>query len=150
MAQAKFHTRMIPFTDHGFFWITFFGELRIGRLAQAHQEFTDHSDYRLCINELVDFSQTSIEQIARQNIEVIRNYMRERVIRHHCRSATVISSELEFGLGRMMGGMLSQEAPIDRGIFYSVPETLEWLCPGQSEELVRLHDQIISRPEERN
>lgn len=145
MAQPKFDFRMVPFKDHGFFWITFFGELGIGRLAKAHQQFIEHPDYQPGIDELLDFSQTSIAQITRQNIEMIRNYMRERTTRHHCRSAMVINSELEFGLGRMLGGMLSQEAPVDRGIFYSVSEALEWLYPGQSEELMRLHDQITSR-----
>ena len=145
MAQPKFDFQMVPFVDHGFFWITFSGEIGIGRLAKAHQAFTDHPDYRAGINELLDFSETSIEQITRQNIEMIRTYMRERTTRHHCRSAMVISSELEFGLGRMLGGMLSQEAPVDRGIFYSVAQALEWLYPGQSEELMHLHDQITSR-----
>ena len=78
---------------------------------------------------------------------MIRNYLREIPIRHHCRSVMVISSELEFGLGRMLDGMLSQEVPVDRGIFISVPEALEWLCPGQSKELMNLHEQFVSRSE---
>jgi len=136
MTAEKFSFSLTPMLEEGFFWITFRGELGLGRLAKAHGEFTSHPDYKPGIDELLDFRQTTLKDITRQDIEQIRLYVRDRTDRHHCKSVIVVNTELEYGLGRMLGGRLSAEAPVERGLAYSIEEALEWLRPGEGARLL--------------
>jgi hypothetical protein len=71
---------------------------------------------------------------------MIRRFMVEQPDRHHCKSAIVVSSQLEYGLGRMMGATLDMDAPVDRLVCYSVREALDWLRPGEVDELLAEHE----------
>ena len=136
MTAEKFSFSMTPMPEEGYFWITFRGELGLGRLAKAHAEFTSHPDYTPGIDELLDFRETTLRDITRHDIEQIRLFVRDRTDRHHCKSVIVVNTELEYGLGRMLGGRLSAEAPVERGLAYSIEEALEWLRPGESARLL--------------
>lgn len=139
--STEFSYKLTPFPKDDFFWITFSGELGLGRLAKAHSVFTSHPDYRPGIDELLDFRETTLKDITRSDIEQIRLYVRDRTDRHHCKSIIVVNTELEYGLGRMLGGHLSVEAPVERGLAYSLEDALEWLRPGESERLLAEFDQ---------
>lgn len=136
MTVEKFSFSFVPMPEDGFFWITFRGELGLGRPAKAHAEFTSHPDYTPGIDELLDFRETTIKDITRNDIDQIRLYVRDRTDRHHCKSVIVVNTELEYGLGRILGGRLSAEAPVDRGLAYSIEEALEWLRPSEGARLL--------------
>ncbi len=145
MSEAPFSCQIVPFLDYDFFWITFSGPIGIGRLAKAHKQFLEHPQFKPGIGELLDFSATSIEQVNRADINQIRLYMKDQTDRLCARSVLVVNTQLEFGLMRMMDGMLASEAPVDRALFYSLPEALEWLHPGKSEELLALYPERAQR-----
>ena len=145
MPENDFKYTMIPFTEDGFFWVTFFGEISLGRLAKAHNALTSHAEYVPGIDELLDFSQTSVGQITRQDIDQIRAYMETQPDRHHNKSVIVVNTELEYGLGRMMGAWLDRDVPVERQIVYSVREALDWLRPGKAAELEKAHQQALKR-----
>lgn len=141
----NFNYTMVPLVSHGFFWVTFTGEVGIGRLAQAHDAFTSHPDYDPGIDELLDFTDTSIGQMTKNEIEMIRQYMVGRPSRHNSKSVIVVKTQLEYGLSRMMSALLDRDVPMDRRVFYSVREALDWLRPGQVDELLAAHDEAVER-----
>lgn len=145
MAENEFSYTMVSLKSHGFFWVTFTGEVGMGRLARAHEAFTSHPDYVAGVDELLDFSHTSIKQMTKKEIEMIRQFMAERPDRHNCMSVIVVNSRLEYGLGRMMGGSIDQDVPAERHMAYSLREALDWLRPGQVDELLAMHQQALER-----
>ena len=136
MAEPKFEYTIVPFVDYGFMWVTFSGPIGMGRLGKAHEQFLQHPDFKPGIDELLDFSAASLEQLGRSDFEQLRLYMRDQTDRHGSRSVLVVNTRLEYGLIRMMDGMLATEAPVDRALFYTLPEALEWLHPGKSDLLL--------------
>lgn len=136
MAQSQFEYTIVPFADHGFMWVTFSGPIDMGRLGRAYQQFLQHPDFEPGIDELLDFSAASLDKLGRADFEQLRMYMRDQTDRHDSRSVLVVSTRLEYGLVRMMDGMLAAEAPADRAQFYTLPEALEWLHPGKSDLLL--------------
>ena len=136
MAEDNFNYTMVPLKSHGFFWVTFTGEVGVGRLARAHDAFTSHPDYAPGIDELLDFTDTSIKQMTKKEIELIRRYMATQSSRHHSKSVIVVNTQLEYGLGRMMNPLLDRDVPMDRHMSYSLREALDWLRPGQVDELL--------------
>lgn len=138
MAELNFNCDMMPFKDEGFFWITFTGDMSLGRLAKAHASFTDHPDYTPGVDELLDFSQTSIKHMKKAEIDMIKQYVMERPEGHHNKSVLVVGTDAEYGLARMMGALLDEAAPVDRKVCYEVRDALEWLRPGKANELLRV------------
>jgi len=122
---------------HDFFWITFMGEVNLDRLVMAHDAFTSHTEYKPGIDELLDFTATSIAQITITDIELIRQYMVGQPGRHNSKSVIVVNTQVEFGLGRMMGGSIALDVPVERWICYSLRDALDWLRPGHTDELLK-------------
>ena len=89
------------------------------------------------IDELLDFRATSVSDLTQKEIDMVRLFMREQPSRHNSRSAVLVGSQLEFGLMRMMGANLDVEVPMSRGVFYSVDEALDWLRPGEADDVKR-------------
>ena len=143
MGDNDFSYTMVPFKSSGFFWVTFTGRVSLGRLGRAHEAFTSHPDYGPGIDELLDFSNSSIKRMTKPEIEMVRQFMVQRPDRHHCMSVMVVNSEVEYGLGRMMGGLIDHDAPVERRMAYSVREALDWLRPGQADELIAQHQQAL-------
>ena len=123
--------------SHDFFWITFTGEVSIGRLGKAHDAFTSHPEYVPGIDELLDFTTGSIAQMTLKDIELIRQYMVGKPDRHNSKSVIVVNTQVEFGLGRMMGGSIALDVPVERWICYSLRDALDWLRPGHTDELLK-------------
>ncbi len=136
MAELNFNCDMVPFKAEGFFWITFTGDMSLGRLAKAHASYTQHPDYVPGIDELLDFSQTSIRHMKKAEIDMIKQYVMERPEGHNNRSVLVVGTDVEYGLARMMGALLEEAAPVDRKVCYEVRDALEWLRPGQAAALL--------------
>jgi hypothetical protein len=139
MSEDNFKYTMIPIMRHDFFWITFTGEVNISRLFEAHDAFTSHPEYRPGIDELLDFTASSIAQMTKKEIELIREYMIGQPGRHNSKSVIVVNTQVEFGLGRMMGGSIAVDVPVERWICYSLRDALEWLRPGHTDELLDAH-----------
>jgi hypothetical protein len=125
--------------SHDFFWITFTGEVSLGRLVQAHEAFTSHPEYKPGIDELLDFTASSIAQMTTEDVELIRQYMVGQPGRHDSRSVIVVNTQMEFGLGRLMGGSIALDVPVERWVCYSLGDALDWLRPGHSDELLGTH-----------
>ena len=140
MAEDHRYT-LVPFESDGFFWAAFRGEVSLGCLARAHDAFTSHPAYAPDLDELIDFSEASFKDMTRDDIRMIRDYMITRPDRHHCRSVLVVGSDMEYGLGRMLGSSLEFDVPVDRWICRSLHEALEWLRPGRADELVAKYEQ---------
>ncbi len=134
---------MVPLKSHGFFWLTFVGEVSLGKLARAHEAYMTHPDFEPGIDELLDFSNASIRNISKRDIELIWEFMKERTDLHTAKSVYVVNTQLEYGLGRMLGGYLGVQAPSERGIFYSIEEALEWLRPEQGEEILAAYEAAL-------
>ena len=115
---------MVPFKEQGFFWVTFTGQISMDNLGRAHRDFTHHPDYTPHIDELLDFRNASIGQLTKNEIEIIRQTMKQLPDRHESKSAIVVSSQLDFGIGRIMGAQLDRDIPVDRAMFYSMEEDL--------------------------
>ena len=45
----------------------------------------------------------------------------------------------------MMSALLDRDVPMDRRVFYSVHEALDWLRPGQVDELLAAHEEAVER-----
>lgn len=127
---------LVPFESDGFFWVAFRGEITLGQLARAHDTMTNHPAYTPGVDELVDFTEASIKNLSKNEIDTIHQYMVGRPDRHHCRSVLVVGSTFEYGLGRMLGLSMEFEVPVDRWICRSLREALEWLHPGRADELL--------------
>jgi hypothetical protein len=125
--------------SHDFFWVTFTGEVSMGRLVKAHDAFTSHPEYGPGIDELLDFTASSIAQMTTKDIELIRQYMVGKPDRHNSKSVIVVNTQMEFGLGRMMGGSIALDVPVERWICYSLRDALDWLRPGHTDELLKSH-----------
>lgn len=134
----------VSFASHGFFWVTFRGELSLGRLTRAHQEFTSHPDYFVGVDELLDFSDTTIEHLSSPDIARIRDYALRQTDARPGKNVIVVSTKLEYGLGRMIAGGMGQDVPEQRQICFSLHDALEWLRPGQADALLEAHRQKAS------
>ena len=134
---------IVPFKSRSFFWITFRGEVGLGRLQRAHEAYVSHPDFVPGTDELLDFSATSLKQLDSEQIEAIRKYATSQPDTHNCKSAIVVGSKLEFGLTRMMGARLDRDVPVTRGVFYSLRDALEWLRPGEAEELLAAYPRAL-------
>lgn len=141
MADSDFAFQMVPLPAYGLFWITFSGEVTAGRLAKAHAEFTRHPDYEPSVDELLDFSDTSINLLSQKDIAQMRVFMRGRPDRHHIRSAIVVGSKVDYGVGRMFGTLVEVDAelPVEYRTCHLIREAVEWLRPGQEDELIAAH-----------
>ena len=139
MSENNFNYTILPILSHDFFWITFGGEVSLGRLGNAHDAFTSHPEYKLGIDELLDFTATSIAQMTIKDIELIRQYMVGQPGRQNSKSVIVVNTQVEFGLARMMGGSIALDVPADRWTCYSLRDALDWLRPGQSDGLLNAH-----------
>lgn len=135
---------MLPFKEDGFFWFTFSGEISLVRLAQAHERFVQHPDYVPGIDELLDFSQTSISHMKKPEIDMVRQYLIDRALNDEARFVMVVNTQAEFGLGRMISVLLEDVAPVDRRAFYELHDALEWLRPGRSEALLEARAQKLA------
>ena len=138
MTDSDFAYRMVALPRHGFFWITFLGEVTAERLGTAHGEFTRHAEFVPGIDELLDFSRTSIKLLSQKDIAQIRRFMGERRDRHHIKSAIVVGSKVDYGVGRMFGSLVDVDAdvPVEYRACQSLREALEWLRPGQVDQLI--------------
>jgi hypothetical protein len=143
MSDNNFTYTMVPLKEQGFFWVTFTGQISMDNLGRAHRDFTHHPDYAPHIDELLDFRNASIGQLTKSEIEIIRQTMRQLPDRHDSKSAIVVSSQLDYGIGRIMGAQLDRDIPVERAMFYSIEEALEWLHPGQASELIEAHQTYV-------
>ena len=139
MSTDEFSLSMVPFRDEGFFWVTFHGRCGLTQLQKAHEMYMNHPFYRPGQDELLDFSNTSIERLTTRGIEMIRHYLLARPESQVGRSVMVVGTEREYGLARMMDGWLEPDVPVDRWVCYTVEEGLEWLRPGRGEHLLARH-----------
>ena len=69
--------------------------------------------------------------------------MKQQPDRQECMSAIVVGSQLDFGIGRMMGAQLDRDIPVDRAMFYAIEDALEWLRPGQASQLIEAHQAYL-------
>ena len=139
MKTNEFEFAIVFYPQHNFYWATFGGDLSLRDLAQAHQKLLSQPNFDPSFDELLDFSNASIKQLGKKEIGEIRRYMQGKTDLHHNRSVIVVNSQLEFGLGRMMGALMDQDVPVDRWICYSVEEALEWLRPTFANDLLAEH-----------
>ena len=130
----------------GFFIAKFSGEVTMRDLGKAHDVMTEHPDYEPQVDELVDFSDASFKSLSNEEIKGIRDYMVKRPDRHDCRSVLVVGSRLEFGLSRMMGQTLDHDVPVDRHVAYDLRSALEWLRPGEVDDILAEVDRLQSAP----
>jgi hypothetical protein len=112
----------------------------MGRLARAYGALRNHPAYVPGIDELVDFTKTSVKDLSQSEIELIREYMVAAPEQHGCKSAIIVNTKVEYGLTRMMGLTLDTDVPADRFVCYSVREALEWLRPGRADELMAAYE----------
>lgn len=136
MAEEEFSVSIVAFPSDGFFWITFRGELTLDRMTRAHQEFTSHPDYYVGVDELLDFSQSTIRNMTSADVRTIRNYVLQSTEARPGRNVIVVNTKVEYGLGRMIAGHLGKDVPTERQICFSVREALEWLRPRQADALL--------------
>jgi len=134
---------MVPFKDDGFFWITFYGDFSIGSLGRAYEAFRSHPDYVPGTDELADFSQGSIENLSRDDVERIRQYMAGTSEQHHCKSVLVVGTTVEYGVGRMLTLTLERDAPVNRFVARTIREGVEWMRPGRADELMEAHSKAL-------
>ena len=99
MAEEEFSVSIVSMPADGFFWVTFAGELTLGRLTRAHEEFTSHPDYRVGVDELLDFSQSTIRNMTNADIQTIRNYVLQGTDARPGKNVIVVNSKVEYGLG---------------------------------------------------
>ncbi len=142
-----FHLTIVPITGHNLFWITFYDRFTMKEITRAHDEFTRHEEYVPRIDELLDFSSSSLSELNQKSIDIFRTLMKEQASRHDSRSAIVVNTELEYGLSRMLGSNLDSDAPVDRGIFYNIEDALAWLRPGETEEIMSRYNEAIDSNE---
>ena len=104
---------------------------------------TSNPDYIPGIDELLDFTHTSIKQMRKADIGEIRKYLEARPGRQNNKSVIVVNTALEYGLGRMMGALMDRDVPVDRWICYSLEEALDWLRPGEAGDLLSVHQNAL-------
>ena len=143
MSKDDFSYTIVPFKEHGFFWGTLEGHINMENIGRAYRGFLRHPDYAPHIDELLDVSKTSIAELTKNEFEVFRQAMKQQPDRQECMSAIVVGSQLDFGIGRMMGAQLDRDIPVNRAMFYSVKDALEWLRPGQGSELIDAHQAYL-------
>ena len=105
----------------------------------ALEVFKDHPNFTPGVDELLDFTLSSLAWMSPDDVQGMRRSLQEQPERHNCKSAIVVNTKLEYGLARMMDGTMAMDVPTNRGVFYSVNEALDWLRPDRAEELQRIH-----------
>jgi len=120
---------LMPFTEDDFFWITFTGEATLRRLYTAHAAYLEHPAFRPGGDELLDFRGASIASNRRAELGQMRDALAGLSGREACRCAIVLGSSLDFGLGRMAGGMMALDVPGERFVTRDLQAALEWLRP---------------------
>ena len=138
MKERNFSYILESIKSHLFFWVVFHGEISMGRIAHSHNELTSHPDFKPGIDELMDLTNCSVDRMSREDFETLRSHLKDQPDRHNQKSIFVVNSELQFGLLRMMGSILDNDVPVDRGLSYSLDDALEWLRPGQGAELRKI------------
>ena len=136
MTESNLTYRFHPVPKHRFFWVEFFGEFDLDKLALAYGEFISHPDYFEGIDELLDFSGASVKELTVEAIARIRAFTEARPEQHHNRSVLVVNPGLEFQLAKTLGTVLEKTVPVDRHVCYSVREAIEWLRPEQATEII--------------
>jgi len=139
--DQNFAYTMTWLKPQGLVWGTFHGDVTMANIAETYAAYQQHPNSGPEIDELLDFSDASVATIRAKEFEIIRAFMSSQSDRHHTRSAIVVNTKLEYGLSRMMGGLMSKDVPVDRGVFYSADDALEWLRPGQVDEIRRLRSE---------
>ncbi|MEM1434950.1 MAG: hypothetical protein AAGG11_12895 [Pseudomonadota bacterium] len=140
MDVQKLQCTLVPLTDAKLFWVTFSGPLSLGRLTRAHQLYLRHPAYVSGMDELLDFSGTSLSSLKKPQLDLLRQYMLAQPEIVLGRTAMVVNTELEYGIGRMVSAMVEFDVPLQRFVSRSVADALEWLRPGEGDQLTALHD----------
>jgi hypothetical protein len=139
-----FSYRIVSLKPNNLMWGTFYGEISVRGIAEAYSAYQEHPDFGPGVDELLDFSQASVANLRAKSFEIFRSFMSEQPERHHSMSAIVVNTALEYGLSRMMGGMLDQDVPVERGVFYSVEDAVAWLRPEQVDDVLAAHQKAIA------
>ena len=140
VAEKELRFTFRPQPSYGFFWVEFEGDFDMQRLGLAYGEFISHPDYYPGIDELLDFSNTTLRHTSAEDARQIRRYVVEKPESLSDRCVWVVNTQLEYGLGRMITGLLGKDVHIDRQICFSIADALEWLRPGQAEQLQTTYD----------
>ncbi len=136
--SSEFDFELRPFPRHGFFWCKFRGEITPQRLGQAHRAFLKHPEYKPWIDELLDFSETTVKHLSEADIEIMKNYMMKEPTRHGARSVVVANSEDERSVHSGVGQTMGADVPMERHFCSSIRDAVEWLCPDDTDELLNL------------
>ncbi len=131
-----FTASLVPFEAEDFLWVTFKGEMSLSRLTRAHEAFMAHPTFHPGIDELLDFSQTTLRHTSAEDAKLIRQYVIAKPESLANKSVWVVNTQLEYGLGRMIAGMLGKDVHIERQICFSNSDALEWLRPGKAASLL--------------
>lgn len=137
---SDFSCELIPFPEQNFFLCKFRGELDLKRLGKAHQSFTNHSEYKPWIDELLDFSEASIRNLSKDEIGKIQRTLMNEPTRHGARSVMVINTEPDFQLLTDIGEAIGEEVYMERQVCLDLQSALEWLRPNEGEELAATLD----------
>ena len=140
---TPFNASLVPFPEDDFLWVTFSGELSLGRLTRAHQAYMAHPEFRAGIDELLDFTQSTLEHTSPDDLRFIRRYVIDNPQSDARKAALVVNTTLEYGLGRMLTGLIGKSHDVDRKICFSAGEALQWLRPDRADDLLKIHQSSI-------
>ena len=135
MAEKELRFTFRPQPSYGFFWVEFEGDFDMQRLGLAYGEFISHPDYYPGIDELLDFSKSTLEELTVEDIARLKAFTEARPELRNNKSVIVVNSALEYQLAETLKVHMQKTIPVDRHICFSVREAIEWLRPEQADEI---------------
>ncbi len=137
--------RYIFLPEQDFFWATYTGDVTLRDLTRAHEDFKAHPSYASNLDELLDFSRCSFDTLSTKQVEIMRLYLLDQPARDNSKSSIIVGTELEFGLARMLSAIISDVAPVTRGVFYTPEDALAWMRPDQADEITAAYQAAVDQ-----
>ena len=136
MSNDAFSCRMAVLTEHDIAWASFHGVLTVEALGRAYARYKQLPGNGPTCDEIVDFRAADFTGIRTEDLVRIRTALAGGDGLNHGRSAMIVSGPLAYGLGRQIGSMTEYDLPVQRAIFETLAEALDWLRPGAASALL--------------
>ena len=105
------------------------GEVILGNILDVLKSIPDHPDFQKGMSALWDMRDASFTKLTKNDLYKMQRFINYNAEKRgsNFKVAYVVSRDLEYGVGRMLGFILQAKPPCSRKTFRSMSEALEWI-----------------------
>ena len=112
----------------GYVWVRLEGELRFADVQEAFADLMKHPEYDASLHRIWDISGATMGSAPTEEIVRLRELTRSLPkSAKGTKLAVVVSSSVDYGLGRVFQSRTQDAIPSDMNVFRSIDEAIHWV-----------------------